>query len=230
MLTPIRSAIVVPNRRSSSSFNDREPRLHLERRPARAQRVVLVRLRHAEHRHTASPMNFSTVPPCRSSAPRISWKYESISSRTASASTRSPIAVDPDRSQNTSVASFRRSDGRRRQRGAAVAAVAEALGVLTAAGRTGEHCRKPTTSAERDIARLASPTDACRCFHARDRRVRLFLHELRTEQVLFWRNREAAFFTFFLPVIFFLVFGSIYGKSVITKEHHSRRHRSCRRG
>jgi ABC-2 type transport system permease protein len=41
--------------------------------------------------------------------------------------------------------------------------------------------------------------------------VRLFLHELRTEQLLFWRNREAAFFTFFLPIIFFLVFGSIYG-------------------
>jgi ABC-2 type transport system permease protein len=49
--------------------------------------------------------------------------------------------------------------------------------------------------------------------------VRLFLHELRTEQMLFWRNREAAFFTFFLPVIFFLVFGSIYGNSTITKEH-----------
>src|SRR6476646_7894764 len=49
--------------------------------------------------------------------------------------------------------------------------------------------------------------------------MRLFLHELRTEQVLYWRNREAAFFTFFLPVIFFLVFGSIYGNSKITKEH-----------
>ncbi len=49
--------------------------------------------------------------------------------------------------------------------------------------------------------------------------MRLFLHELKTEQVLFWRNREAAFFTFFLPVIFFLVFGSIYGNSRITKEH-----------
>src|SRR5689334_21450139 len=49
--------------------------------------------------------------------------------------------------------------------------------------------------------------------------MRLFLHELRTEQVLYWRNREAAFFTFFLPVIFFLVFGSIYGNSQITKEH-----------
>ncbi len=31
-------------------------------------------------------------------------------------------------------------------------------------------------------------------------------------QRLFWRNREAAFFTFMLPVIFFLIFGSIYGK------------------
>jgi ABC-2 type transport system permease protein len=45
--------------------------------------------------------------------------------------------------------------------------------------------------------------------------VRLFVHELRTEQVLFWRNREAAFFTFFLPVIFFLIFGSIYGNDRI---------------
>jgi len=44
----------------------------------------------------------------------------------------------------------------------------------------------------------------------------LFLHELRTEQLLFWRNREAAFFTFFLPIIFFLVFGSIYGDSTIS--------------
>jgi ABC-2 type transport system permease protein len=46
--------------------------------------------------------------------------------------------------------------------------------------------------------------------------MRLFVHELRTEQVLFWRNREAAFFTFFLPVIFFLVFGSIYGNDRIS--------------
>lgn len=47
----------------------------------------------------------------------------------------------------------------------------------------------------------------------------LFLHELRTEQKLFWRNREAAFFTFFLPIIFFLIFGSIYGNDIIKKEH-----------
>jgi ABC-2 type transport system permease protein len=48
--------------------------------------------------------------------------------------------------------------------------------------------------------------------------VTLFLHELRTEQKLFWRNREAAFFTFFLPIIFFLIFGSIYGNDVIKGE------------
>jgi ABC-2 type transport system permease protein len=47
----------------------------------------------------------------------------------------------------------------------------------------------------------------------------LFGHELRTEQLLFWRNREAAFFTFLLPIIFFLIFGSIYGNDTITKEH-----------
>jgi ABC-2 type transport system permease protein len=45
--------------------------------------------------------------------------------------------------------------------------------------------------------------------------VGLFRHELRGEQRLFWRNREAAFFTFMLPVIFFLIFGSIYGKDRI---------------
>jgi ABC-2 type transport system permease protein len=49
--------------------------------------------------------------------------------------------------------------------------------------------------------------------------MRRFLHEVRTAQLLFWRNREAAFFTFLLPIIFFLVFGSIYGNSIITKEH-----------
>jgi len=42
------------------------------------------------------------------------------------------------------------------------------------------------------------------------------MHEVKTEQKLFWRNREAAFFTFFLPVIFFLVFGSIYGNDTIS--------------
>ena len=49
--------------------------------------------------------------------------------------------------------------------------------------------------------------------------MRLLLHQLRFEQLIFWRNREAAFFTFFLPVIFFLLFGAIYGNDVIKSEH-----------
>jgi ABC-2 type transport system permease protein len=47
----------------------------------------------------------------------------------------------------------------------------------------------------------------------------LFLHELRTQQKIFWRNREAAIFTFFLPIVFFLIFGAVYGNDVIKKEH-----------
>jgi ABC-2 type transport system permease protein len=48
--------------------------------------------------------------------------------------------------------------------------------------------------------------------------MRLLYHELRAQQLLFWRNREAAIFTFFLPVIFFLIFASVYGNDRITKE------------
>ncbi len=49
--------------------------------------------------------------------------------------------------------------------------------------------------------------------------MRLFLHELRTEQRLFWRNRESAIFTFLLPVVFFLMFGAIYGKDRIENRY-----------
>ena len=48
--------------------------------------------------------------------------------------------------------------------------------------------------------------------------MKLFAHELRAEQLLFWRNREAAIFTFFLPVMFFLIFASVYGNDRIKKE------------
>ena len=41
--------------------------------------------------------------------------------------------------------------------------------------------------------------------------MKLFLHELRAEQRLFWRSREAAFFTFLLPIIFLVLLGSVYG-------------------
>ena len=45
----------------------------------------------------------------------------------------------------------------------------------------------------------------------RGARVRLFRHEFRVEQKLFWRSRELAFFTFLLPIIFFVLLGSVYG-------------------
>jgi ABC-2 type transport system permease protein len=41
--------------------------------------------------------------------------------------------------------------------------------------------------------------------------VRLFVHELRAQQRLFWRSRELAFFTFLLPIILFFLLGSTYG-------------------
>jgi ABC-2 type transport system permease protein len=40
---------------------------------------------------------------------------------------------------------------------------------------------------------------------------RLFFHELKAQQVLFWRSRESAFFTFLLPIIFLVLLGSVYG-------------------
>jgi ABC-2 type transport system permease protein len=40
--------------------------------------------------------------------------------------------------------------------------------------------------------------------------VRLFLHQLRTEQRLYWRSRESAVFTFIFPLLLFLLLGSVY--------------------
>jgi ABC-2 type transport system permease protein len=40
---------------------------------------------------------------------------------------------------------------------------------------------------------------------------RVFLHEVLTQQRLFWRSHEAAFFTFALPVVFLVLLGSVYG-------------------
>ena len=44
---------------------------------------------------------------------------------------------------------------------------------------------------------------------------RLFLRELRNNQRLFWRSREAAFFTFLLPIVFLVLLGSVYGDEEI---------------
>jgi ABC-2 type transport system permease protein len=41
--------------------------------------------------------------------------------------------------------------------------------------------------------------------------VKVFVREILAQQRLFWRSREAAFFTFLLPIIFLLLLGSAYG-------------------
>lgn len=41
----------------------------------------------------------------------------------------------------------------------------------------------------------------------------LFARELAAQQRLFWRSREAAFFTFLLPIVFLVLLGSVYGDS-----------------
>ena len=56
---------------------------------------------------TASPMNFSTVPPWRSIIARISSKYRLITASSASGSSSSPSAVEPVTSQNSTVTTLR---------------------------------------------------------------------------------------------------------------------------
>jgi ABC-2 type transport system permease protein len=48
--------------------------------------------------------------------------------------------------------------------------------------------------------------------------MRLLLHQFRSEQKQFWRSRELAFFTFLLPVVFFLILASAYGDEEIDGE------------
>ena len=43
----------------------------------------------------------------------------------------------------------------------------------------------------------------------------LALRHFRTEQLLYWRSRELAFFTFALPIVFFVLLGSVYGDDEI---------------
>lgn len=45
--------------------------------------------------------------------------------------------------------------------------------------------------------------------------MRLVAHQLANEQRLFWRSRELAFFTFALPIVFFVLLGSVYGDEEI---------------
>jgi ABC-2 type transport system permease protein len=44
----------------------------------------------------------------------------------------------------------------------------------------------------------------------RSRRLRIFGHQLRNEQLVFWRSREAALFIFLFPLLLFVLLGSVY--------------------
>jgi len=44
--------------------------------------------------------------------------------------------------------------------------------------------------------------------------MRLFWHQLKAEQLIFWRNRESAVFIFLFPVMLFLLLGSLYGNEI----------------
>ncbi len=43
---------------------------------------------------------------------------------------------------------------------------------------------------------------------------RLFFHQLRAEQLLFWRSKEAALFIFLFPVLLFVLLGSVYSGKI----------------
>ena len=50
--------------------------------------------------------------------------------------------------------------------------------------------------------------------------MKLFLHQLRGEQRLYWRSRELAFFTFIFPLLIFVLLGSVYGHDRIKSERN----------
>ncbi len=52
--------------------------------------------------------------------------------------------------------------------------------------------------------------------------MKLFRHELKGELLLYTRSRELAFFTFLLPIVFFVLLGSTYGNDHIESEGNVR--------
>jgi ABC-2 type transport system permease protein len=44
--------------------------------------------------------------------------------------------------------------------------------------------------------------------------LRLFFHQLRAEQLIFWRSRESAVFIFIFPVMLFLLLGAVYSGKI----------------
>ena len=46
------------------------------------------------------------------------------------------------------------------------------------------------------------------------RELRLYLHQVRGEQLLYWRSREAAIFTFAFPIVLFVLLGAVYNGTI----------------
>jgi ABC-2 type transport system permease protein len=44
--------------------------------------------------------------------------------------------------------------------------------------------------------------------------LRLFVHQLRAEQLVFWRSKEAALFIFLFPLLLFVLLGSVYSGTI----------------
>lgn len=44
--------------------------------------------------------------------------------------------------------------------------------------------------------------------------MRILLHQFRSEQLMFWRNREAAVFVFIFPPLLYLLLGAVYGDEI----------------
>jgi ABC-2 type transport system permease protein len=44
--------------------------------------------------------------------------------------------------------------------------------------------------------------------------VRIFVHEVRAEQLVFWRSKEAALFIFLFPLLLFVLLGSVYSGKI----------------
>ena len=49
---------------------------------------------------------------------------------------------------------------------------------------------------------------------AAGRGLRLFVHQLRAEQLVFWRSKEAALFIFVFPLLLFVLLGSVYSGQI----------------
>ena len=62
---------------------------------------------------------------------------------------------------------------------------------------------------------------------SRTARMSLFAHQLRSEQLIFWRSREAAVFIFVFPLLLFLLLGAVYADG---DRRACRRRRCCWRG